>query len=131
MFLTQDLTTQIERALNDPLNEPLDWLLGDALRSHTAWPKSPHLILSELVRPRTSTLAFWNAMISEFRHLLNNAQHAPQKAKKDVSSSGDDANNKLEAMAAEILAVLELSERGFSEFEVVPVSSRPNAGFPS
>jgi hypothetical protein len=107
-------------ALDAPNNEPLRWLMGDALREQTAWPASSHFLLTALSRPRTGTLRAWNAWIDEFRRLLINPAAAPPKVADDLRSKGDEVEDKLRAIAAEVQATIELRNRGFSEFSVVP-----------
>jgi hypothetical protein len=115
----------IERALASlkaKNNEPLNWLIGDALREHSDWPAHPHFLLTALSRPRTGSLALWNASIHEFRRLLTNPSAAPQKAMGDLRSSGQDADNRLRSLFAEVQTVLVLKKGGFSNFAVVPPS---------
>ena len=124
-----DLIAKALSALDAPNNEPLRWLMGDALREQTAWPASSHFLLTALSRSRTGTLVAWNAWIDEFRRLLINPEAAPPKVADDLRSKGDEVEDKLRAIAAEVQATIELKKRGFSEFSVVPPASVPMPDF--
>jgi hypothetical protein len=117
-----ELVAKALSALDEPNNEPLRWLMGDALRDQTAWPTSSHFLLTALSRARTGTLVAWNAWIDEFRQLLINPEEAPPKVAGDLRSKGDEVEDKLRAVAAEVQATIELRNRGFSEFSVIPPS---------
>lgn len=110
-------------ALDAPNNEPLKWLMGEAFREQTAWPEYSHFLLTALSQPRTNPLVAWNAWIDEFRKLLINPDVAPPKATGDLRSKASEVEDKLRAVAAEVQAVIELRNRGFSEFSVVPPST--------
>jgi hypothetical protein len=109
-------------ALDAPNNEPVRWLMGESLRSQSAWPTYPHFLLTALTRPRTGSLVSWNAWIDEFRKLLVSPDQAPPKVTADLRSKGTEVEDKLRGVGAEIQAVIELKNRGFSDFAVVPRS---------
>jgi hypothetical protein len=132
MFMSEAAAELIAKALvalDAPNNEPLRWLMGNALREQTGWPSSPHFLLTALSRPRTGTLVGWNAWIAEFRSLLINPELAPPKATDDLRSGGAEVEDKLRAVAAEVQATIELKNRGFSDFSVVAPSDTPKPDF--
>ena len=118
-----ELIAKALSAPDAPNNEPLRWLMGDALRNQTAWPASSHFLPTALSRPRTGTLVTWNAWIDEFRRLLINPEGAPPKVAGDLRSKGNEVEDKLRAVVSEVQATIEFRNRGFSEFSVVPPSS--------
>ncbi|HLJ88544.1 MAG TPA: hypothetical protein VKZ53_17115 [Candidatus Angelobacter sp.] len=115
--------------LETPNNEPLKWLMGEALRLQTAWPEYSHFLLNDLSQTRTNMLVAWNAWIDEYRKLLINPDSAPPRATKDLRSKASEVEDKVRAVAAEVQAVIELKNRGFSEFSVVPPSTIPMPDF--
>jgi len=116
-------------ALTAANNEPLNWLMGDALRRQDAWPRADNFILTALSQPRTGTLTAWNAWIDEFRRLLVNPESAAPKVAQDLRSKDAEIENKLRGVAAEIQAVIELRKRGYSDFKVISPNDRPSVDF--
>ena len=118
----------VAQALAVVNNEPLNWLLGDSLRSWSSVPPG-HFLLGALSEPRTGTLVAWNAWIHRFRELLLNPDAAPLKAAADLRSDGSDIDTKLRGLAAEIHAVLTLALLGFTDFEIVTAGSQASPDF--
>jgi hypothetical protein len=118
----EKLLTEALRALDTPNNEPLRWLMEAAFREQTAWPQYPNFLLTSLSQPRKNHLVMWNAWIEEFRKNLLNPEAAPPKVQDDLRGKGAEIEDKLRGVAAEIHAVIELGNRGFSEFLVVAPS---------
>jgi hypothetical protein len=107
-------------ALDDPKNEPPQWLLGDALRQHAATTIGPHFLLETLAEPvRRPVLAGWNARLHQFRELLRNPDAAPAKATADLRCDLKDAQKKVGDFFAEVMAAAHLSSIGYSDFSVV------------
>jgi len=65
----------------------------------------------------------WNANIHQYRILLKNPDLAPHKAEEDLRSGSDDAEEKLLAILAEVLAVVKLSTMGYKNFRVFLAST--------
>ena len=116
------LIAEALKALDAPNNEPLRWLMGVAFRKQVSWPTYPNFLLTALSRPRTNHLVMWNAWIEEFRKNLVNPEAAPPKVTDDLRGKGAEVEDKLGAVAGEVHAVIELKNRGFSEFVIVPPS---------
>ena len=107
-------------ALDDPKNEPLRWLLGDALRQHAATTIGPHFLLETLAEPvRRPVLAAWNARLHQFRELLRNPDQAPAKATADLRCDPKDAQKKLGDFLAEVMAAAHLHSLSYTDFSVV------------
>jgi hypothetical protein len=127
----EEIRARAFAALAAPKNEPLNWLMGDALRKLDAWPRADNFLLTALSQPRTGTLTAWNAWIDEFRKLLVNPESAPPKVAQDLRSKAGEVENKLRGVAAEIQAVIELKKRGFSDFKVISPNGLPSVDFES
>ena len=126
----EKLIAEALRALDAPNNEPMRWLMEAAFREQTSWPQYPNFLLTALSQPRKNHLVMWNAWIEEFRKNLLNSEAAPPKVRDDLRGKGADIEEKIRGVAAEIHAVIELKNRGFSEFVVVPPSpSKPLPDF--
>lgn len=107
-------------ALDDPKNEPLRWLLGDALRQQAATAIGPHFLLETLAEPvRRPVLAAWNALLHQFRELLRNPDQASAKATADLRCDPKDAQRKLGDFLAEPMATAQLHSLGYTDFSVV------------
>lgn len=111
--------TKAMAALEEAKNEPLQWLLGKALRETTT---RPNFLLTRLSLPRSGPLIALNAWIDEFRQLLTNPTDAPGKAARDLrynDKTKRDFEGKLGGIIAEVQSVIKLSKQGFSEFTVI------------
>ena len=64
-------------------NEPINWLLGQVLRSAAA-KGSHHFLFDALAGPNPYALRAWSAWIGEFRNLLANPEAAPKKASAEL-----------------------------------------------
>jgi hypothetical protein len=107
------------KALGEPENEALNWLLGSVLIKHSKLSAS-HFLLDALESPtRTPLLASWNYWIREFRAALVNPEVAPQRANLELGSTTKDAEDKLRSLLAEVFAVLHLKKQGYENFEVL------------
>jgi len=107
-------------ALDDPKNEPLRWLLGEALRRQAVTTIGRHFLLETLAEPvRSPVLAWWNARLHQFRELLRNPGQAPIKATTDLRCGPKDAQKKLGDFLAEVIAAAHLHSLGYAEFSVV------------
>jgi hypothetical protein len=116
--------------LEDPKNEPIRWLLSDALSQHAATTVGSHFLLQALGRPeRSPILATWNAHLHQFRELLRNPDQAPIKAVLDLRCDKKDAVRKLADFFAEVLAVVHLRTLGYSDFSIVLPSKGPMPDF--
>jgi hypothetical protein len=70
-------------------------------------------------------LAAWNARIHQFRDLLVNPDQAPQKAQTDLKCGEADAEEKLTAFMAEIMAPAHLALLGYQGFKLlIPTGKR-------
>jgi hypothetical protein len=117
-------------ALDDPKNEPLRWLLGDALRQHAATTIGPHFLLETLAETaRRPVLAAWNARLHQFRELLRNPDQAPSKATADLRCNLKDAQKKLGDFLAEVMAAAHLRSLGYTDFSVVLAGDQPMPDF--
>jgi hypothetical protein len=119
------------KALEAPENEPLNWLVGDALRQQAKTATSSNFLLDALGRQRTGTLSAWNAQIHQFRDLLVNPDAAPKKAALDLrpDKKGADANDKLLALLEEVQTVSVLSRLGYTNFSVIRSSDIASPDF--
>src|SRR5437763_1677954 len=107
-------------ALDDSKNEPLRWLLGDALRQHAATTIGTHFLVETLTEPvRGPLLAAWNARLHQLRELLRNPDQAPIKATADLRCDPKDAQRKLGDFLAEVMAAVHLHSLGYTDFNVV------------
>ena len=116
-------------ALDQEKNEPIRWLLGRALKQHAEVSAAPHFLLDALAGTRTGTLVAWNADIEQYRAALENPELAPKKAEADLRSDGIDAEDKLRAVVAEIMAVITLSRAGYRQFRVLLPQESSTADF--
>jgi hypothetical protein len=108
------------KALQDPKNKPIRWLLGPALEDQAERTTGHHFLLDALARPkRPSSVVAWNARIDQFRGLLVNPDQAPEKAAIDLKSGNRDAEEKLVAFMAEIMAVIHLKRLGYEGFKIL------------
>lgn len=109
-------------ALEEAKNEPLRWLLGNALREQAEATVRPNSLLTRLSQPRGGPLIALNAWIDEFRQLLTNPTEAPDKAARDLrhnEKKKGDFDAKLGGIVAEIQSAIKLSKQGFSQFTVI------------
>ena len=117
-------------SLQEPKNEPLNWLLGDSLRAHALGIPESNFLLEALARPRTATLMKWNAWIHEYRELLRNPATAPRKTALDLKARDrKDAEEKLRSLLAEVQAVLHLAKLRYKDFEVLMPDEAPSPDF--
>src|ERR1035437_9679173 len=117
-------------ALADPKNEPLKWLLEDALKAHAEITKGSHFLLDALAaEPRAGALIAWNAYIHLFRESLTNPDEAVAKATQDLKSGKNDAEEKLRSLIAEVTAVVHLRELGYSDFRAIAPGAESSADF--
>lgn len=106
----------VERALAALAeNEPLDWLLGRALRDLTSRGMR-HYLLNCLAGGNPPAIRAWNALISEFRDALIHPDMAPKKADSELSRC---SAQRIDDFLAEVLSVVQLSRMGYSAFEIV------------
>jgi hypothetical protein len=116
--------TQFDRALDalqDPKNEPLEWLLGKALRAQAGvgTAASGHLLLDALGQAaRSRIVVSWNAIIHQFRELLADPQTAPPKAELDLKGTAGKAEERLFSFMAEMQAVIHLHSLGYEDFKM-------------
>lgn len=116
--------------LDDPKNEPLRWLFGDALRQHAITAVGSHFLLDTLAEPtRKPVVAGWNARLHQFREFLNNPDQAPIKAAADLRCGPRDAEKKITDFFAEITAVAHLQSLGYSDFSIVLAGDEPLPDF--
>src|SRR5439155_9614450 len=120
--------SQALASLAEPINEPVNWLLGDFIRGQ-AKDSSPHYLLDLLQRPPDDVLDRWNWWISEFRRLVINSEILPQKVKDDLKVGKGDARIKVAGVIAEIFAVLHLSKQGYKNFKAVLPTGRSSPDF--
>lgn len=104
-------------------NEPLDWLLGRALREMASRGVRHHL-LNCLSGANPHAVRAWNALISEFRDALINPDMAPKKADAELSKC---SAQRIDDFLAEVLSVVQLSRMGYSAFEIVLASGAEQA----
>jgi hypothetical protein len=117
-------------ALADPKNEPLKWLLGDALKSHAKIAEGSHFLLEALAaEPRAGALIAWNAYIHLFRESLTNLDEAVAKATQDAKPGKNDSEDKLRSLIAEVMAVVHLRKLGYSAFRAIAPGSASSADF--
>lgn len=117
-------------ALAETKNEPLRWLLSDALSQHAATTRGSHFLLETLADPkRKHGLAAWNGYLNQFRELLRDPDPAPIKATADLHCSPRDAEKKLGDFLAEIMAVIHLHSLGYDNFSVVLPGDQPMPDF--
>ena len=105
-------------ALSNPKNEPVNWLLGAVLRGG-AKRGDTCFLLNALSGKNPHAVEAWNAWIVEFRSVLKDPELAVRKVISELS------NRPLSGVAdfmTEVLAVLHLSRKGYTEFEPVLAS---------
>jgi hypothetical protein len=107
-----------DRALSnlaDVDNEPLNWLLGDFLRSQAQVPGPVHLLLRPLANAQKDVLRQLNWWIDECRKLVVNPEVLREKVKSDLKAGKGDAEIKTKAVLAEVLTVLHLAKIGYKK----------------
>lgn len=110
-------------------NEPLNWLLGDFLRSQAQVPGPVHFLLRLLASAQKDVLRRLNWWINECRNLVLNAEVLREKVKSDLMVGKGDAEIKTKAVLAEVLSVLHLVKIGYRNFEAVLPSERSSPDF--
>jgi hypothetical protein len=108
-----------------PDNEPIDWLLGSALRSCAARGDS-HFILEAMAGKNPSAVKAWNAWIAEFRSVLLNPDETARKADAELGTS---ASTRIDDFMSEVFAVLRLSRAGYRDFEAVLAGKPPTVDY--
>jgi hypothetical protein len=115
--------------LTDPDNEPLNWLLGDFLRSQAQVPGPVHFLLRLLASAQKDALRRLNWWIGECRQLMVNPEVFREKVKADLKAGKGDAEIKTKAVLAEVLSVLHLATIGYRNFEAVLPNARSSPDF--
>jgi len=121
-----------DRALPDLThvdNEPLNWLLGDFLRSQAQVPGPVHFLLRLLANEQKDVLRQLNWWIDECRKLVVNPEVLREKVKSDLKAGKGDAEIKTKAVLAEVLSVLHLAKMGYKNFEAVVPNERSSPDF--
>jgi hypothetical protein len=117
----------IENELGKPENEPLCWLLGTSLIH------GKDTFLSEAVENKhANVLNHWNKSIATFREVLVNADQACLKISREFALKGPERverDGTLRDLYAEILAVLTLSQVGYSEFRALLPGVQPTPDY--
>jgi hypothetical protein len=106
----------LDLELSRPENEPLHWLLREALLQGEA------NYLSDMTLARRANLTLWNRMIDRYRSVLVNPDAAVKKVSKEVNlavGAREERDGTLNDLYAELLAVVTLAERGYQRFEAV------------
>ena len=118
--------TRIEKALAALANnEPIDWLLGSALRAG-AKRGEDHFLLHALAEANRHDVRAWNAWIAEFRSLLLNPDTASAKASAELDAG---PLSRIGDFMAEVLAILHLSRLGYTNFKCVLASDKKEVDF--
>lgn len=114
-------------ALQQQINEPIEWLLGSIL------VRGDDNFLSEaILKGNDKVLRHWNGMIGDFRSSLKNHNMAPAKVAKEISLVGGERiqrDGRLRDLYAELLTVLTLKNFGYSDFEVLTSRFGPAPDF--
>jgi len=110
-------------------NEPLDWLLGDFLRTQAQAPGPLHFLLRLLANAQKDVLRSLNWWIDQCRKLVTNPEALREKVKSDLKAGKGDAEIKTKAVLAEILSVLNLAKIGYQNFEAVLPTQRASPDF--
>lgn len=110
-------------ALGMPENEPINWLVGRALRS-LARRNVRASLLDALTGANPSALRAHNAWIGEFRAVLVQPALAAEKAAAELCNP---SAGRLSDFLAEVFAVLRLKDSGYSNFVPVIPDGRASA----
>jgi len=120
---------RVNAALAHVDNEPLDWLLGDFLRSQAQSPGPVHFLVRLLANAQRDVLRRLNWWIEECRKLLTNPEVFREKVKADIKAGKGDAEIKTKAVLAEVLSVLHFAKMGYQSFEAVLPTQRSSPDF--
>jgi hypothetical protein len=102
-------------------NEAIEWLFGRVLRN-LASRGEKFFFLDALAGQNPSAVKAWNAWIGEFRGVFRDPQTAVQKADAELMPG---TPQRLTSFMTEVLAVVELSRSGYSNFEAVIAGDKP------
>jgi hypothetical protein len=114
-------------ALQQKINEPIEWLLGSILLHG-----DDNFLFDALLQGNDKVLSHWNGMIGDFRSALKNPDMAPAKIAKEISlASGErvERDGRLRDLYAELLTVLTLKNFGYSDFEILTSRFGPTPDF--
>jgi hypothetical protein len=107
--------------LSQPQNEPLRWLLGEALVARSqraAWHECR--VLQQLAGGSEAGERAWNGLIERSRQALTNPEEAQTRARAVLTPGAADFDEKLDDLVAEMVAVVYLSAQGFSRLHFIP-----------